>query len=326
MNIFTFLKNLIFGKKEAIIPGNPGLIESPTDHRDILSGMLKKRFTKRPEKYTNPYILNVKNQGNTPHCVGYTCATLKEFLERREGHNIQFDGDWIYRECKKIDGIPNFPGTYFRTGLKVLQKIGAMPVGGGDPSKYRIGGYARVDTDVESIKQALYEFDALLFGFRGSNQGWRTAFIRKPHASEKQWGHAVYGNGYDATYIDGQNSFGKNWGDKGLFHFAKNYRPTEAWGVLVDLPNNWKELLGKDKVKPKHKFNRNLWRGLRHDDVKRLQECLKSIGCFPNMDCTTFFGDITLKAVKTFQKRYSIEPPYGFVGPLTLAKLNKLFS
>lgn len=327
INFFKNLKNLIFGKRKAIVPDEPGLIESLLDYRDVPLTAVKKEFAPRPDKYRIPYNLTITNQGNTPHCVGHACATIKEFLEMREGNDIKFDGDWIYNECKKIDGIPDVKGTYFRTGLKVLQKIGAMPIGGGDPSKYRIGGYARVDCEFNTLKQAIYEFGAIFVGFRGSNGGWKTAFIRKPKSGEREWGHATTGVRYEITYIDGQNSWGENWGDEGLFHFTKDYKPIEVWCVLVDLPNNWKELLGEDKTKPKHSFKNNLYHGLASPDVIILQRCYKYLGCMPmEVEESEHFGPKTLEASKIFQQRYNISPVKGYVGPLTRAKLNELFN
>jgi len=323
MNIFNFFKNL-FKKKEE--NHGKGLIKSLTDYRDISLGSVKKEFAPLPETYKVPYILDIKDQGNKPTCVGETLSTIKEEKERREGNFINFDPEWIYNECKKIDGIPNVKGTYFRIGLKVLQKTGAMPVEGGDPSRYRIGGYIRIDCNIKSLKQAIYEFGAILVGFYGSNQGWKTAHIRKPLIGEKQWAHATaVAVGWDKDNIIAQNSWGDRWGDKGRFYFNKDYLPFSAWAVVTDLPNNWKELLGEDKDKPTYRFDNDLWRGLRNEEVKELQECLKFLGCFPDIKCTTFFGDITRKAVINFQKRYNIDPPYGYFGPLSRDKINELF-
>jgi len=324
-NIFNFIRNL-FRKREE--KQGTGLIKSPTDYRDIPLSAIKKEFAPKPDKYKIPYILTVSNQGNSPYCVGYVCAILKEFLERREGNNIKFDGDWIYRKCKEIDEIPNFRGTYYRAGLKVLQKFGAKPLGGKeeDAEIYRIGGYVKVDTDFKSLKQAIYEFGVILMGFYISNQGWITAFVRRPRSGEKIFGHAVAGIGYEITFISGQNSWGERWGDKGLFRFTKDYSPIEAWAVLVDLPNNWKELLGEGKPKPKHFFEKNLYHALRGDEIKTLQDCLKYLGCFPkDTESTGNFYSVTLKAVKLFQSRYGI-PNTGYVGIMTRSKLNELFA
>lgn len=309
-------------------PGK-GLIESPLDYRDVPLSAFKKEFSPLPEKYRIPYILEIKNQGIKPHCVGYSSATLKEEKERREQNFINFDGDWIYRECKKIDGMPNIAGTYFRSGLKVLQKIGAMPAGKEeDPSQYRIGGYARIKPiTFESLNQAICEYGTVLTGFRGSNEGWSQAFIRPPQRGKMVWGHAVSSIGFNEKHITIQNSWGSARGDNGYFYFDENYLPFEAWVVLVDLPNNWEELLGKDKTKPNHFFRNDLYFGMKNEEVIILQDCLKYKGCFdPAVDSTGYLGRITLEAVKLFQIRYGIRPVAGYVGPITRAKLNELFA
>lgn len=57
-----------------------------------------------------------------------------------------------------------------------------------------------------------------------------------------------------------------------------------------------------------------------------LQDCLKYEQCFPtNVQSTGVFGNITIDAVKKFQKKYLIQQT-GNVGPMTTAKLKELFS
>ena len=326
--LINFIKNLFFKRKKKETDWRDGLIPSPIDYRDIPLSAVSTIITPTPEKYRIPYGLTIKNQGSTPHCVGYACATIKEFLERREGNFIEFDGDWIYNECKKIDGLPNIQGTYFRIGLKVLKDIGAKPLNGKeeDAYKYRIGGYISIPCDFQSLKRAIYEFGAILMGFMGSNGGWSFAIIRPPKSGEATWGHATTGIGFEVTLIDGQNSWSENWGDEGLFHFLETYLPFEAWAVLVDLPNNWKELLPNEDLKPKYFFANNLYFGLRNEEVKILQNCLKWLGCMSKeQESTGYFGTITKEAVILFQQRYGILNT-GFVGTLTRAKLNELFA
>ena len=324
MNILQFFKNLIFGSKTD--NWQDGCLPSPQDYRDVPLGAVQE-FVKLPENYRIPYILRISNQGLKPHCVGYSSATLKEAKERREQNFIDFDGDWIYNRCKERDEIPNHKGTYLRTGLKVLQKLGAKPLNSPEYEKYRIGGYIRADSTFEGLKQAIYRSGVVMAGFRGSNQGWKTAYIRPPKKNEKQWGHAVSLIGWNKKYIIGQNSWGEKKQDKGYFYFNENYLPFEVWAILVDLPNNWQELLGKEKEMPKYFFANNLWYGIKNEEVRMLQKCLKYKGCFPlNTECTGYFGLITFKAVKTFQIRYGIKPGSGYVGILTRAKLNDFFS
>jgi hypothetical protein len=122
---------------------------------------------------------------------------MKDEKERREQNFSDFDGDWIYNEAKKIDMMPNIQGTFFRAGLKVLKNTGAKVIGSNDDySKYRIGGYVQVDSNIDAIKQAIYEYGIVLGGFVGSNNGWSSAIIRPPIKGEAQWGHAVCLTGF----------------------------------------------------------------------------------------------------------------------------------
>jgi hypothetical protein len=56
-----------------------------------------------------------------------------------------------------------------------------------------------------------------------------------------------------------------------------------------------------------------------------LQDCLKHFGTFPsNIPSTGYMGNITIQAVKDFQKANNIQQT-GTVGPVTTAKLRELF-
>lgn len=72
------------------------------------------------------------------------------------------------------------------------------------------------------------------------------------------------------------------------------------------------------------KLTRSLTLGMSGDEVKALQELLASDSeVYPEGLTTGFFGALTEKAVKRFQKKHGIEQ-VGSVGPKTLAKLNSL--
>ena len=77
-------------------------------------------------------------------------------------------------------------------------------------------------------------------------------------------------------------------------------------------------------------FVRPLALGLKHDDVSKLQEALKTdSSVYPEGLVTGYFGPATLKAVKKFQEKYGIASSgivgYGNVGPKTRTKLNELY-
>jgi hypothetical protein len=112
-----------------------------------------------------------------------------------------------------------------------------MPLGGGDPERFKIGSYALVDDSTfEGLKKALCVNGYLLSGFRGSNEGWRSAYVRPPREGEGLWGHAIALVGYTKNHLIGVNSWGTNWGENGYFYIPKDYPVMEAWAVLTDLP------------------------------------------------------------------------------------------
>lgn len=71
------------------------------------------------------------------------------------------------------------------------------------------------------------------------------------------------------------------------------------------------------------KLIRSLREGMSGDDVKALQAILAAdTSIYPEGMITGFYGKLTSKAVKNFQKKYGIEM-LGLVGPKTLKKLNE---
>jgi hypothetical protein len=83
-------------------------------------------------------------------------------------------------------------------------------------------------------------------------------------------------------------------------------------------------------------LNQNLYYGLKNEQVKCLQQFLKSQGSeiYPEGLVTGYFGPLTQKAVIRFQERYAsdillplgLENGTGFVGQKTRAKINQLLS
>ena len=309
---------------------------SPTDYRDkpaeaVISEILGE--TPIPNEFDLGKTTQ-KDQGQKPKCVGCGSTEIKEASEKKETGVVQeFDDDWMYEQCKKIDGVPDLPGTFLRTAMLVLKNIGCLPKGG-DPNdagliaKYRIAGFVRVEPNPDAIKRAIYTLGPVMVGFHGSNPGWTAgAIIRAPLPGETQWGHAVKEHGYVVEHIKGQNSWGADWGDNGCFLDPLDYQPFEAWAILKELPNNWQDINPVGE-KPGYVFNNNLGPSqLLNNETKILQECLIYEGCLHREDVGAnlgYFGPKTTKAVKVFQARYKI-PQTGFVGPLTRAKLNERY-
>ena len=223
----------MFGLKKNKIPIPPGgCIPSKPDGRDVLASQVSPIVKRISEECLPPFDLTVLNQFQEPSCVGQTGALIKQERELMERITETFDGSWIYKKCKEIDGIPNIAGTFFRVGMKVLQKQGAKPLNGKetDAYKYRIGGYARLDSlTFDNLKKAIFINRSIMAGFHGTNEGWQTATIRPPRAGETIWGHATALVGYTKRYLIGINSWGDGWGDKGYFYVPETYLPFESW-------------------------------------------------------------------------------------------------
>jgi len=212
----------------------PGLIASPVDARDFPMSAVAPIPAEIPDNMPRTFKIPIHNQGSNPSCVGHAGAVLRSYLAYKQGIAIEFDGEWLYQQCKLIDGIPEVKGTYFRAVLQIMQKVGAMPLGGGDPVKWKIGAYGMVD-DLSRLDEATFLYGMLLSGFTGSNPGWQEAHVRTPLPGESQWNHAIdrCGYGRDKNGIL-QNSWGDKKADKGIYYHPPIYLPFESWFVKTD--------------------------------------------------------------------------------------------
>lgn len=228
-------------KKKISVPVDfkPGLVESPPDERDYALSSVSPVIQRYPEVCPAPFDLTINNQEAEPSCVGQSASTMKQEKELREKVTKVFDGSWLYKECKKIDGMPSVEGTFLRCAFDILKKLGAKPINENDPSPYKIQMYARVDDlSFEGLKKAIFLHGTIQAGFTGSNPGWQGEVVRPPKAGEAMWNHAVALIGYEKDYIIGQNSWGENAHKKGLFKIPKTYIPFEAWAIVIDSPND----------------------------------------------------------------------------------------
>jgi peptidoglycan hydrolase-like protein with peptidoglycan-binding domain len=71
-------------------------------------------------------------------------------------------------------------------------------------------------------------------------------------------------------------------------------------------------------------FNTDLKQGAQSETVKDLQEFLAHEGSYPEAQISGYFGNLTKKAVMTFQKKYNIVPVSGYVGYKTRHRMQQL--
>ena len=104
------------------------------------------------------------------------------------------------------------------------------------------------------------------------------------------------------------------------------------YAMVVELQSELNIIKQKDvkeetkEVKETLKLLRYLQRGMTGEDVELLQEILSTDSeIYPEGLVTGFFGPLTEKAVKRFQKKAAIEQ-VGVVGPKTTSKLNEILA
>lgn len=99
--------------------------------------------------------------------------------------------------------------------------------------------------------------------------------------------------------------------------------PCPENGFVSDA-KNFTTNAGSTTTPPSEKITTYLGFGSRGNAVVLLQNLLMERG-FMTVPSTGYFGPITLRAVKAFQKSYGI-PQTGFVGPLTLKAVNDILA
>jgi hypothetical protein len=231
-----------------------GYIKDKKDSRDFPATRLLVREVPLPESFiVNPNTI-IYNQGQTPSCVGFSSAGVKtdeEFIQW--GKQIRFDGMWLYKECKKIDGIPNVEGTYPRVACKILNQVGCKVVTASttcpirflkpkppeptpeDIYKYRIEAYYRIEprSTLDFVKQFIYQFGSIL-----TASIWFKNWMSKFWVFPKPVGTSNVGHAYR----------GVGWDSESVSHKSISI-PTKATIILkhdnagIVVPNSWGEIL-----------------------------------------------------------------------------------
>jgi hypothetical protein len=211
------------------------LLKDPPDDRDIEFGqyIVVKKLPLEISWATK--VFRVRDQGDTPTCVGQSCSELKtvqEFFEHSEF--MDFDALWLYNECKKIDGFPNEEGTFIRVALKILEQRG-IPW---ENLYYKIKCYARIE-NLEELLLAIASNGPCVLGVEVF-ETWANpinGIIRLPGPDMKSLGgHAILVTGFNQNerLIEFKNSWGKDWGDNGYGYLPFDYTKymIDSWTVI----------------------------------------------------------------------------------------------
>lgn len=209
------------------------IIPSPRDDRDVNVDMIFDPPYKFPRTldYTR-YLQEVRNQGVQGTSLAQVGACMVEWRERKINKNgIQLSPQFLYnsREDKKLNLMCG------RELMKLLVNKGCCtekvcPYGtlenteemSGDAEKYRVKGYARIQT-MDTLKASLVMFGPCLITFPVYNH---TSYMWKQHKDEqKLGGHAMTIVGYNYKGFILRNTWGKYWENQGYCLY-----PYEDWG------------------------------------------------------------------------------------------------
>ena len=157
------------------------------------------------------------NQKTSPHCAGYSAATLAETIYwKRTGILKQFDSHQVYALAKQLDGDIRSDGTYLETALSAAIKLCAFE----NSDQLKIGTFYNdmSENTIETTKFFLHKYDFLQVGFQ-IDEGWYDVsnnyyYIRQ--RGQKLGGHAVNLVGYDQQGVYILNQWGTDWGANGF--------------------------------------------------------------------------------------------------------------
>ena len=194
-----------------------GLLPSPPDDRDF---PIERLYSLRgiepvatpPAEYIVPGDPGpVLNQGNTPQCVAYSSAGMKEYQDRLD------QGEWFnFNESlffSRIGGGPN--GAYVRDAMKQLLAAGYPVVGVDDAAEHKIAAYYAVPVTELDIQQALMAFGPVIIGTTWYNSWFDPTKGVLPKPDYEVGGHAIRAIGWDSRGLRLRNSWGSSWGISG---------------------------------------------------------------------------------------------------------------
>lgn len=360
MSFLDFLKSL-FSPKPQYPTYETGVIPNDIDDRDIELVSVQKPVG-APDSYfdSGHPILSIYHfdQGQQPACVPHAIDELAMYYYfKKTGQRIILSPRFHYILCKSIDGMRSLGGTTPRAGALAIVKFGVCsdslllndtsltkadylaPAPSqalyDDAKNHKLPGFAAVNPDIESIKEAIYQNGAIT----GTTivGDWNSLPVR---STPPRGAHYTVWFGYEKTQtgdykIYFKNSWGKGWlswllnwlyPGYGYFLWSEYEHKVSDILAFTDIP---KEYLDAVKAVP-YRFTYNLSLGDADPAVKELQKmlnatldtCVQLDGPGSPGQETSYFGGQTKAALMKWQAKAGL-PTTGFFGPQSIAFANK---
>lgn len=308
-------------------------------------------FVSKEQAYKNSKIYPVYNQKSESSCVGHGSALEHAIFNIKK--DFKGSPEAIYRRrtnypSQGMMGMDsyNILKTYGTCDFSLLptqgtedlaNKVVLTPEIEQDALKHTIPAYLTIDSiSFDSVASLASQGKAIKIFISATYREWATDAVKVMDVVKNGYApishcvvvlpNTVHQDGEDYVIIQDSSWFGgfyirrvpRSFFDAGRVFFA---------GYITEVSP------AVPGEKPKHTFKLGIKYGDRSDEVKALQDCLIYEGLLSS-DCNTgYFGGMTLKAVKEFQKKYAVfilsplglSQPTGNVGQRTVTKLNELY-
>lgn len=186
-------------------------------------------------------LTDIMDQNGYPKCTAYASCAVRS----SQAGNRQFDPNWFYAQEGITAGTPSNDGYDLRTAMQTGVDYGFMPLApkpGDQAADFKEASYFNIDGNYDifdNIRSAMWlaktEQRCAVLGTMWYEE-WYSApnGVILPGTGKTPVGlHAIKAAGWtptqqsnkrplNGTYLAVQNSFGKNFGDDGIYYFHRD--------------------------------------------------------------------------------------------------------
>lgn len=207
------------------------------------------RVAAMPNRFILSGLPPIQNQGNLGSCTAQATGSIHHYLQMKQKDPSVFQPSrlFLYYVTRMLEGTVNYDsGAQIRNSVKAAVKYGICtasmwpyniksfktePPRGcwTEAEKNQAVVYARVGQNLDDLKGCIYQGFPITFGFivySSFNYIGNDGMMPMPRRNDtRDGGHAIYAVGWDddkQAFII-VNSWGSNWGNRGLFYMPYEF-------------------------------------------------------------------------------------------------------